>query len=911
MAPPLVLTVWACLTWERSEMTALNVLIAAKGQLAGLREILTDWSGLGLVDGFVWVEPDMVTPTGISGIEVAHGKQRAVSLQSLAAGAGMYERIRIAVLVNAAAGAAQVPAETGQRVALFLESSFGGRPVTRVRAVTARIQDLETVQDLAQEGWHNVVFAPEESSGVNQGHSLLYSTTDPFDLGRHAAVGCAGILGMWHGMDGSVLDREIPLPGTNARLVRSFYRNLDATAVEQELRTQVTSVGERLPLPSRMGAATVYIEDVALASRTMADQLWTKHAHVLQGPREQQVASTAKPIGAWTALKMMFGFLWAALKNAPRNWVNRMAVRIKSQAASAVHSVVFGAAPAQYTVVVDGIAQDGMPASWLDVREAAIGLDKVLENAGMPREHEIHADLSSLWQDYAAGALTLADAGERVPALPPVQIGTDRGVLRTPHLAVPRASDSFANVPPHLRASISLQPVAPYDVMGIYNAEQRLQLAGSDPNLGVPASSTLTAMQGWKQHFADSYAVHVGNRIGQFLESTKNELQVVLRAIRQAADATDSLAPVLQAQKQLATWMKVIMGVAVAAVVLTVVLLLTSVISGETAAWIIGGIVVAWLVTALIVFMRGQRELFRLLNARSSMLEQDEINRRNLRHILRDLRRLGDSYSQFLAWSHVIGNVLHEPFGRAPGMGAAKEVYVQGLPLNVKVGSAAIQNQPISMAAAQLRQGIFSTGWLNQSWTTAINGAPTQLGARGFEIAGNPDVLFRQQGDGDTSLLPLWIAALDAQGINNAASHEVWNRVLEQLQSTRTDLAEAMSATVNEVRGATVVQSSLAAFMSGTSQQDAAMPSQFDGEVLTDMGRNSGKGRVELSVPFHARNGMSQWAGLVQLSQGIGAHEFKAYKDAPSGPNWWEDATGLDQTTPPIDDIAVPDGPIF
>ncbi|MDD0859587.1 hypothetical protein NHF46_21515 [Arthrobacter alpinus] len=97
-----------------------------------------------------------------------------------------------------------------------------------------------------------------------------------------------------------------------------------------------------------------------------------------------------------------------------------------------------------------------------------------------------------------------------------------------------------------------------------------------------------------------------------------------------------------------------------------------------------------------------------------------------------------------------------------------------------------------------------------------------------------------------------------------------------------------MTDTVNEVRNATVVQSTLTAFMSGTSQADADIPSQFDGDVLTDLGRNSGKGRVEVSVPFHARNGMSQWAGLVQLSQGIGAHEFKAFADSPTGPNWWE-----------------------
>ncbi|MDO5752290.1 hypothetical protein [Arthrobacter sp.] len=890
-------------------MAALNVLVAPKGQLGGLREILTDWSGLGLVDGFVWVEPEMVTETGIGGVEVVGGRQRGVNLHSLAAEAGNYDRLRVAVLVTAGADAPQVSTETGQRVALFLESSFGGRPVTRVRAVAARVNDIETVQDLAHEGWHNIVFAPEESAGVNQGHSLLHATADPFALGRHAAVACAGILAMWRGMGASVLDDQMLLPGQNARLMRAFYRNLDATAVEEELRAQVTDVSQRLPLPSRMGSAAIYIEDVSLASRTMAEQLWTKHAQVLQGPREQKQASVSKPIGAWTALGMMFSFICAALKNVPRNWVNRIGVKIKSTAAAAIHSVVFGAAPAQYTVIVDGIAPDGMPASWLDVREAAVELDKVLENAGMPREHEVHADLSSLWQDYAAGALTLSDAGERVAALPPVQIGTQRAVVRTPRSAVPLAAERFAGIPAHLSSSMSLGPVSPYDVMGIYNAEQRLQKTAADPNLGVPASGALAALRTWKQSFADSYANHVGSRIAQHLLSTTQELQGVLRQIRDAADASDSLAPVHQAQKKIALWMKIIMGIAIAAVVVTVVLLASEVIEVGPGIAVLAGILIAWLVVALIVFMRGQRELFRLINARTAMLEQDEINRRNLRHILRDLRRLGDAYSQFLAWSHVVGSVLHEPFGRNVSQAAAKEVYVQGLPLNVKVGSVAINPQNIGMATAQLRQGIFSTGWLSQPWQTAVNGAPAQLGSRGYELSGNVELLFRQLGDGETSLLPLWIAALDEQGINNAASHDVWNHVLAELQNNRADLAATMTSTVNEVRDGSVAQTSLDAFMSGTTPADATMPGQFDGEVLTDLGRNAGKGRVELSIPFHVRHGMSQWAGLVQLSQGIGAHEFKAFKSAPVEPNWWDNAESMPAV--PTVDIAVPEGPTF
>lgn len=902
-------------------MSALTVLLAPRGVLAGVREVLSDWSGNSLVGGFVWTEPQMFTETSISGVQIQAGRQKAINFQALAASASDYDRVRIAVLVDGTPGAAQVSTEQGQRLALFLESAFGGRPVTRSRLLVARAQEESTVSELAVDGWHNLVIAPEESSGVNQGHSLLYASKDPYERGRHAAVACASVLGMWRGLEDSVLDGQPVLPGSNARLVRAFYRNLDATAVESALRTQITDVGQSLPLPSRSGSTAVYIEDVALASQTMADQLWNKHAGVLRGPREQRPPSTSKPLGALAALQMMFSFLWAALKNAPRNWVNKVTVQLKSATASAIHSVVFGNAPAQYTVVVDGIAPDGLPASWLDMREAVTSLDKVLENSGMQREHEVHADLSALWNDYAAGALTLADGGERVPALPPVQIGTQRGIVRTPREVVPAPTEKFQDIPAHLQASMALGAVEPYDVMGIDNAERRLGRAAGDPNVGMAASNGLRAVQDWKAKFAQSYATAVGNRIGHSIVQTTHELQNVLRAIREAANASDSMAPILNSQKMLSLYVKIILFLALLGIGVAVLLERLSLI-GAGAMWItIAIVVVAWFVATLLVFLNGQRELFRMLNARTTMMEQDEINRRNLRLILRDLRRLGDTYSQFLAWSHVVGTVLNEPFGRANRNEAEQQKFVKGLPLNVKLGNAAMDAQVIDTASAQLRQGVFAPGWLNEPWMAALNGAPALLGSRGYELSNNVQLLFAQQGDGDVSLLPLWIAGLDQYGISSSASDQVWAGVLEQLRTTRLDLANSMIATVEQVEDSGVRQSPLPVFMSGITKAGQSLQDQFDGESLTDQGRSAGKTSVEIDAPFSARHGLSVQAGLVQLSQGIPEHEFKVFKATPNGNQWWEtsqpatsqaaDGQPEQQTKQAPDDLSIPEGFTF
>lgn len=891
-------------------MEALTVFLAPRGITAGVREALTDWSGLGLIGSFIWIEPGMVTPTRINGLLVTAGNQQGISLQSLA-GTGSYDRLRLCVLVPGIAGHEQVDSAVSQRIAEMLESSFGGRPVVRVRAVVARSGERDVLDGLAQGGWHNLVLGPEEAAGPGLGHNQLYATTDPCDWGVHAAATCAGVLGLWAGSTESLLDGEAPLPGESARLVRAFYRTLDTTAVGAELRNQVLSMDDGVPLPTYFGTSAIYIEDSGLAARTMADQLWAKHERALRGDRVQAAPQPVTAIGPWAALKMMFGFLWAALKNAPRSWAQRVATRVKSEAAVAVHGLVFGSAPSQYSVMVDGVGPDGLPVSWLEIRDAAAALDKVLEDAGMPREHQAPADLATFWQDYAAGALTLIDAGERVSALPPVQIGTQRAVLRHTSGAVPGAASGFSDIPSPLAAAIHLDALAPYDVLGTLSMEERLQRAAGDPNLGIPASTALDALRRWKLASEESYAVRVGTKIGQSLISVRSEVQQLLNQIRRAASADDMLADVLARQKKLALWMKILLGALLVGSVVTAVLVAREDIELSTGAAVWAGLVLAWLVAALLIFMNGQRDLFRLMNARSQLLSGDEIARRNLRYALRDVHRLGGAYSQFLAWSRIIGIVLTEPFGRASDEVRTKAQFVQGLPLNVKVGTALVQPPDVAAAAAQLRHDIFAVGWLTRPWERAKATAGDLIGPRGYELAAHPEAIFRQSGDGELSLLRHWISALDAEGTDPSSGQEIWAGVLNDMAGPRADMSAGLVSTVSEVRDSAVVQTTLDAFMSGVdSTPDKGRLDHFDGAVLTDVARNAGRAAVERSVPFSSHSGLTRRAGLIQLSGGIPQHEFLIAGSGDEDSLWGhppQDATEGDST----ESFTMPAGPTF
>ncbi|PPH07749.1 hypothetical protein [Rathayibacter sp. AY1H3] len=872
-------------------MSTITVLLAPAGPLAGIRDALTDWSAAGMVDEFHWVEPQMIGRTSISALVVRGGTIEGTTLNALA-GAGRTERIRLVSLVPALTGVVPAGTAVEQELAQFLESSFGQAKVVRVRAVVARAGGPATVADLAVDGWHNILLSPEDSSGPGMGQTRLPPTTDPLELGVPAAAGVAGLVGLWTGVDGSPLDDENLTYGQLARMSRSYYRRLGTAELEGALRREVLSMERGLPLPTQFGTAATYVEDAPLASQNMSEQLWARHPGVLRGPRDAEPPRKTKQIGAWDALKMLFGFVLAALRNAPRAWLAAVVNRVRADAAAAVHGLVFGGAPSAYAVVVKGVTADGMPASWLDYGGAAASIDRILdEQGGARRDHEAHADLSALWQDYVAASLTLADGGERVTGLTPVQIGAQRGVLRRPGGIVPGADQAFDGVPPHLAATVGLPAAEPFDVLGVYALEQRLRFVAEQPAVGVAAATALQALGTWKAEHGDSFAARVGTRIGESFFAVTLEIRTLLEDIRRAASADDILTSVQAQQKRLASTTRILVIVFTALLVVTGVLLATGVIGVTIGLILLGSILLVGFATTLIVFLRGQRELFRLINARTELLAREELARRNLRHAVRDARRLTDAYGQFLAWSRVVGTILAAPFGRAEESALAPDVDVADLPQSVRLGAGVVDPAAVGSAAIELRRDIFAIGWLDQCWTAALAGAPRQIGPRGVEIEADARALYRQSGGGEDSLLPLWTAALSAHGVDGSVGDATWARVLQDLDGPRSAIADRLLASVSDARLAGGAPVPYARFLADTDSPSRLLGDRLDDGLLTDSARASGASAVERPDSRIGRRGLSRIVALTELTASIPAYEFLVHRAA--GPRMVSDV-GLD-----------------
>lgn len=861
-------------------MRVLTIVLAPRGPLDGIRDALVDWSAAGLVAPFLWTSPDLVDDARVPAISIEGGERLGTSIRQIA-GQARLDLIRVVELVPVVSGVDPAPAGSGQRLAEFASAAFG-LPVTRVRAVVTRAGDpAKAGADLAVAGWHNIVLSPEDATGPGMGTIALPVTRDALELAPQAAAALAGLVGLWAGAPESVLDELPILPGGFVRIARGYFRRLDTDAVERDLRASTLSLEHGFPLPTQLGASTTYVSDVPLAAQTMSEQLFAKHSGALRGPREAPPVDESERVGGGRALAMFFSFLWAALRNAPKQWARAIANGISSDAAGAVQNLVFGNRAA-YEVVVNGRTSDGEAADWRDYVGSVRQLDAVLEQSGVAngvREHVAQTDLAPLWRDYTSAGLTLADGGERAAGLPPVQIGPQRGVLRHAADIVPGSDDTFRRIPPHLAPSVGTAGVEPYDELGILALRQRLEVATTQSAVGVQAAQTLAELDAWRSRYEHSYASRVGSRISSAMGQTIAEIREHLGVIGQASNPDEGIEELEGTQRALG--LATLISACVAAVLVAVVVVLGA--NGILEPWPAvawgAGVVVVWFVVALILFTIGQRELFQFLNRKRSVLARQEVARRNLVHAVRDARRLGEAYTQFLAWSRALGAVLRAPFGPRVEAAGRASTALDGLPLAARIGSAVADERTIADVAHSIRRDLFATGWLTGAWDAALGSAPARLGPRGVELE-SPETLFRLPAGTPESLLVLWSDSLASVGTDPATADHAWAYALSRLAP-----AGAAQLTAHAVDARTGARAPVPVddFMAGVEQDRTAFADRLADGILSDGARVQGLADVVVSRVSRTPAGLGRTVALTQLSDGVEDYRLRMREGVPAG----------------------------
>ena len=522
--------------------SSLVILAAPSGLLAGVRDVLQDWSGVGLVSPFCWVEnPSADGPGQAVSLDITDGRATPERLASLMATREM-SRIRICVLVPEFERAPALDQQTERALAQLIRVNKGSTVAQEyLRLIITRPGCWPGESPLSAEAWHNVVISPEESQGPAMGHEQLGPTDDPFEVGPPAAAAICSLAGLWTGIDEGPLDGKPFLPAGYVRVARSFFRYLDADAVDTQMRDGVLAMSGGLPLPMVGTLRAVPVEDVALATGGMADQLWTKHAAVLLGPRDELPPVTRIKVSAGQLIKYFFAFLGSALRNAPQAFAQALFRQAASGLAAALQNRILGGANSAYLVVVKGVRADGMPADWQDLAPAATQLNELLSDPNNRMQHEATRSLGHVWRDYVAATLTLADAGTRSPQLPPVAIGTQRGVLPRAADCAPGPGSDFTDVPEGLRSVIGFRPLPAADVLGIDAARARLERAQADAAYGPDASRAYGALARWAAEHRPSFALQSAARLGRALMDRRDEVRGLIEALIRPARSSSRM----------------------------------------------------------------------------------------------------------------------------------------------------------------------------------------------------------------------------------------------------------------------------------------------------------------------------------------------------------------------------------
>lgn len=852
-------------------MTALTVFLAPYGVADGVYAALSDLSAAGLVEPFVWIGPEVEHAVD-SVVVVDAGQATDVALADLVS-SRMTSVLRVCTLVPVASSVldksrAQLSITATTRAAEVLVSTTGAHRVIRIRCLLARVGGVAgDTSMLAIDGWHNIVVAPEDARGPDFGRVHLPPDPSDADVGRHAAPVIAGLTGLWSQVTHTPLDAAPVLPGQVVRLARSFYRKLETGDVEAALRAEVLTQQGTLPLPSDQRSQVIYVNDVGLATATMADSLWRKYVGVLRGPRLPYDLSAPERIGPWAVLKMFFGFLWASIKNAPAAWYRKVADGVSSRVALSVQQAVFERAPAAYEVVVRGRTANGEYAGWADIGAASSQLSGALDQT--ENIHDNGADLSGVWQDYTRAALTLADAGTRSSDLPPIQVGSARAIIAAADDVVPGPTSRFTAIPGVIAAAVQSDGVDATDPLGIRDLRARLSELERTPDQGLAARAVLTDLNEWERRTSRSFGVAVGHRLAGAFGNSYGEVQQLLERLRTAQQP-----PEPQSSN---------MALARAIQVTLVILLLVSgvfayfAIDGVLDWWVALLVVLAlfviWFGACAFMFIRTQRQMFAMLHQRRMVIGEFEIDKQNLRTALRDLRRLSQAYGQYLSWSRVLGSFLAAPLGPDHFRQTSTIQVGWGLPMSTGVGSAQPAADDVTTAAGYLRRELFHLGWLSSSWDDLVlssipphhGGGQFGPGNRPYGMSADASPVWGDRGRGTGSSLDRWSVDMFGGVRTSTGAELVWQRAVASLGGPMSELVPRLVGSV-KVAGGPVVP--LAEFLVGL---DADVPpaGTFDRSLLTDLAVTNAAADVVVDIRSRALTGLGRVCVATQLSDAM------------------------------------------
>jgi hypothetical protein len=757
-------------------MPTLTIVVAPPGQRAVLG-VLADWSACALLGGLAWLDTVPSDPAArFPALWLEEGRFTAVNLAvetTRLNPAG----VRVVLLVPATSGAEQLSDDQQSAVVEALAQATNSRP-SLVRLIVG-VDELHLAVDQAgRRGAHNVILAAETSPEPG-GSVPLPVDVDQATLAAHVASAVATLGGVWRSMDAAPLD-DVPVsPSGWPQVFRTHFRGLLGDSAEASIRAETLATATKNPLPTTQERSE-YIEDVNQATGDFARALLREHRKLMVSARVDPALEEVRGIKFGEALRMFFSFLASALN--PIAWMKAQIAGAVDATAAALTAALFGG-DSHYRISLWGSLDSRVSA--LDALDS--GLARVI-----PKVHEPAGSFAPLWKDFVAGAFTLIDGGDRTSVLPPIRIGASVGVLRNAALSAPGPECDFV-VDPSLGLPAHLASVPVVDHLAFREVGEHLKERSTGAAAQL-ADTEADRLQAWHDQYERTYTAKVGAYLGGQVERLSQEIDGYLAEL---VPQDDDLQRVTRMQRKVSRRLLILAGIAAA-------LLLGSVLGGVFAlvSWAVAGtiaaaVLVGWLVSSALVFMKGQRALFAEIHRRRTLVTRTQALQQNLRAASRDLRLCLDAYRQLLCWSDIVTAVLAEPFGRPEELTGQRGHGLEGLPQNVRVGEFRLDPDATLQTAAKLRRFFFRPNWLSTVWEKILDDVGRRVGPEAIDLMQEPELIFASRASADDPL-PVWAAALQRDGTGRAAREQAWQVMVSELAGRRADYGLDLEGTVVE-----------------------------------------------------------------------------------------------------------------
>ena len=755
-----------------------------------VRQCVADMAAIGLVGESIWIDAE----DGSYGTLIGHGNAPEHNhLSRLLNNVGGAPVHLVALnVVGQDGGAGVLEQDEIQRLQSEIRNTGVGyvAGAASTNVIVAEVGASVDKQFPLVAGFSNLLLAPEESESPDIPASTVFraDSNDPEELALSVACKVAGLCGLWQGA------QHIPVVQLGAdngiRLVRTFYRRVDAQEIQKLLKARLFDVAQLPKVSLTPGGNQVHVTTInnqAATNEQIAAEVIAHNAENIEAPREEARKQATQNMQALAVIKKM-GALYA--QNLVR-WPGIFFSNVSSGFKHLVENQVQGMLGEDSSIRVSDL--ESMPKERPQGRQPSRDLDF---------NRELYRPM---WEEYIDTSLALADANPRRlvkdGGQPPYYLQSSSGGAATARSAsdiIPGPSAAFTveQLPPGLRSTADELPLQPYDVKGIRGFRARLGAANSR---GV--DETLQRFDAWERKHANSLAARLGNqldwnerRLWDDYLTARRDYEDALARSRKVPNGNGG-AGIWRWLGYVVFWSGAIFALAWGignwtAEQTPAGRLITwgwvqnlNNASGKTIFWMFFIWFLLWLICWLIQVWLFTKQIFQAATTRREILSEERAAKINMEAAWQAYLNIQHAYLQFLSISRIYGALLERPFGTVANAETKSPVPMNQMPASVLISTAEPDEAAINKFADDIRGEYYRQGWLDERVDVGLKRAFDMVQMGHGDQGGDKHSYLRSRGQGTGEILDLLAQAVSSpQFMGEDRTGNKWDQVVARLE---------------------------------------------------------------------------------------------------------------------------------